>query len=156
MPKMRLLIVIFLFTTSCGYEAMYSEKRIGRYDFKINNIILEGDRDINIRIQQKLINYTLNINKVNKIFDLKINSTSNKTILAKNIQGDPTSFKNTTIVYVDVMENGKTKNNLQFEKNFKYNNESNKFELKRYERELKNNLAEAITNELTFKLSNIK
>ena len=39
---------------------------------------------------------------------------------------------------------------------FNYNNISNKFDLKRYEREIKINLAETVTDKLIFKLSNIQ
>ena len=40
--------------------------------------------------------------------------------------------------------------------NFSYNNNSNNFDLKRYEREIKNNLSEIATDELIFKLSNMQ
>ena len=40
--------------------------------------------------------------------------------------------------------------------NFNYNNISNKFNLKRYEEEIKKNLAETASDKLIFKLSNIQ
>ena len=39
---------------------------------------------------------------------------------------------------------------------FNYNNNSDKFNLKKYEREIKNNLAETISDKLIFKLSNVQ
>ena len=39
---------------------------------------------------------------------------------------------------------------------FNYDNNSNKFELKNYEKEIKINLANIITEKLIFKLANIK
>ena len=39
---------------------------------------------------------------------------------------------------------------------FNYDNNSNKFELKNYEKEIKRNLADIITEKLIFKLANIK
>jgi len=39
---------------------------------------------------------------------------------------------------------------------FNYDNNSDKFNLKRYEREIKNNLTETISEKLIFKLSNIQ
>ena len=37
-----------------------------------------------------------------------------------------------------------------------YNNNSDKFSLKKYEREIKNNLAETISEKLIFQLANIQ
>ena len=39
---------------------------------------------------------------------------------------------------------------------FNYNNISNKFNLKQYEEDIKNNLAETASDKLIFKLSNIQ
>ena len=53
------------------------------------------------------------------------------------------------------MEN-KLKNNLQIVENFNYNNNDNKFNLKTYERQIRNNLANNATEKLIQKLSNIQ
>ena len=52
--------------------------------------------------------------------------------------------------------NNKLENNFIITESFNYNNISNKFNLKKYEEEIKNNLAEAATDKLIFKLSNIQ
>jgi hypothetical protein len=154
MLKKTILIVAFILTTSCGYETIHSKKNSSNYNFSISNINFSGDRDINLKIKQKLNNYILN--KKEKEFNLTIKTKVKKEILAKDIKGDPISFKNTTIVNVEVFIKDTLKNKLQIEKNFKYNNKFNKFELKSYERELKSNLAQSITEELIFKLTNIQ
>ena len=48
------------------------------------------------------------------------------------------------------------KNNLQLIEDFNYNNIDNKFDLKKYEREIINNLTETSVEKLIFKLSNIR
>ena len=48
------------------------------------------------------------------------------------------------------------KNNLRFVESFNYNNDTNKFSLKKYEREIINNLAETVAEKLIYKLSNIQ
>tara|TARA_B100000767_G_C19617355_1_gene472523 strand:- start:116 stop:580 length:465 start_codon:yes stop_codon:yes gene_type:complete len=154
MLKKTILIVAFILTTSCGYETIHSKKNSSNYNFSISNINFSGDRDVNLKIKQKLNNYILN--KKEKEFNLTIKTKVKKEILAKDITGDPISFKNTTIVNVEVFIKDTLKNKLQIEKNFKYNNKFNKFELKSYERELKSNLAQSITEELIFKLTNIQ
>ena len=154
MLKRVAIIFIFFLTTSCGYEIMHSKKKIINYDFSIKDITLTGDTYINLKIKQKLSGYILN--QKNKVFDVKINSTSNRTILAKDIKGDPTSFKNTIIINVEVMQKEKIKNILRLEKALKYDNKSNKFDLNKYERKLKTSLTNTMMDELIFKLSNIQ
>ena len=154
MLKRVAIIIIFFLTTSCGYEIMHSKKKIINYDFSIKDITLTGDSYINLKIKQKLNNYILN--QKNKVFDVKINSTSNRTVLARNIKGDPTSFKNTIIINVKIMQKEKLKKTLQLKKELKYDNKLNKFDLNRYERELKSSLTATMMDELIFKLSNIQ
>ena len=86
----------------------------------------------------------------------RIYSTSEKIVLAKDIAGDATSFQSSIVVNVEVLMNGNFKNNFIIKEKFNYNNNSNKFNLKRYEKDIKNNLAETATDKLIFKLSNIK
>ena len=53
-------------------------------------------------------------------------------------------------------QNNKLKNSFVMSESFNYNNNSDKFSLKKYEREIKNNLAETISEKLIFKISNIQ
>ena len=151
----RKIILLFLFLlSSCGYEAIHSKKNSVNYIFSISELSFVGERTVNQKIKQKLNNYTQN--KKDKDFILRISSTSEKIILAKNIAGDATSFKNTVSINIKVLMNNKFENNFIITESFNYNNISNKFNLKKYEEEIKNNLAEAATDKLIFKLSNIQ
>ena len=154
MLKKSFIVVIFLLTTSCGYESIYSKKSSINYNFSISTINFEGDRDVNLKIKQKFNNYIQN--KKNKEFRLNVKSVSEKIILAKDLSGDPTSFKSTTTTFVNVFGKNNLKKTFKIKKSVKYNNISNKFELKNFEKELKINLAETIADELIFKLSNIQ
>ena len=155
MLKKNILIIFFLFTaSSCGYEAIYSEKNTLNYDFSIASINFEGDRDINLKIKQKLNNYILV--KKNKEFDLDIKTVEEKIILAKDSAGDATNFENIININIKVFIEGKLQENIEIEKKFKYENIANKYELGNYERKLKTNLAETISEELVFKLSNLQ
>ena len=87
---------------------------------------------------------------------MSISSTAKKTILVKNTSGDPTSFESKIIVNVKVLMENKFENNLQIIESFNYNNNSNKFDLKKYEKEIRNSLAETVTDKLIFKLSSIQ
>ena len=154
MLKKFFTLILLLILPSCGYEAINSKKKSTNYDFSISELSFIGDRNINLKIKQKLNKYTLA--EKNKKFKLKISTRAEKIVTAKNTFGDPTSFKNTIVVNVEVLMKNSFKNNLQIIENFSYNNISNKFDLKRYEREIRSNLAETATDKLIFKLSNIQ
>tara|TARA_B100000787_G_scaffold65324_1_gene47913 strand:- start:599 stop:1063 length:465 start_codon:yes stop_codon:yes gene_type:complete len=153
LKKTSLLIIIFLLS-SCGYEAMHSKKNVISYDFSISRINFEGDRDFNLKMKEKLNIYTLT--KKNKDFTLNIKSISKKEIFAKDIKGDPTSFKNTVNMTIDVLIGNDIKKTLKIEESFNYTNNVDKFNLRKYEKEIKNNLAGSSANKLIFKLSNIQ
>ena len=154
MQKKILLLLFFLLLSSCGYEAIYSKKNAINYNFSINKLNFVGDKVINLKMREKLSSYTLN--KKNKNFEIKIYSTSTKSVTANDTTGDATSFKNTVAINVEISANDKLRNSFVMSESFNYNNNSDKFSLKRYEREIKNNLAETISDKLIFKLSNIQ
>ena len=151
----KIFSFLFLFLlSSCSYEAIYSKKKILNYDFSISEISFTGDREVNVKMKEKLNNYI--INKKNKNFKVDILSIATKAVSAKNISGDATSFKSTVSIKVDLVMDNKLKNNFIISESFNYNNNSNKFNLKTYEKNIKNNLTETITEKLIFRLSNIK
>tara|TARA_B100000795_G_scaffold244289_1_gene208719 strand:- start:180 stop:536 length:357 start_codon:yes stop_codon:yes gene_type:complete len=118
--------------------------------------MLSGDRDVNLKIKEKLNNYTSNKKGEDRDFILKISSNTKKVVLAKNTAGNPTSFKSTIIINIDVTMKNNFKNNFQIIENFNYNNNADKFNLKRYEKEIINNLSETASEKLIYKLSNIR
>ena len=154
MFQKKIILLLLLLLSSCGYEAIYSKKNSSNYIFSISDLSFVGDKTINLTIKQKLSVFTQN--KKDKDLVIKISSTSKKIVLSKNTAGDATSFKNAISINVDVLMNDKFKNNFVILENFNYNNISNKFNLKRYEEEIKKNLAETASDKLIFKLSNIQ
>ena len=145
--------MLFLLLSSCGYEAIYSKKNSTNYDFFISELNFTGDRDVNLKIKEKLNNYT-RIEK-GKNFILNVSSSVNKTILAKDAAGKATSLKSTIIIDIEVLMKKGFETNLLITESFDYKNIVNKFDLERYEREIINNLTETATDKLIFKLSNI-
>ena len=151
--KKIILILLFLLS-SCGYEAIHSKKNSINYSFSVSELTFIGDRTVNLKIKEKLNNYTQG--KEDKDFTLKISSSSENTILAKDTTGDTTAFKSIISIDIKVLMNNEFKSSFTIIESFNYNNISNKFNLKKYEKEIKNNLAEAATDKLIFKLSNIQ
>jgi len=153
MLKKIIFPVLFLFLSSCGFEAIHSKKNIDNYNFFISELTTNGNRDVNIKIREKLTNYTLN--ELGKSLILKISSDAKKVVVTKDSAGDPTSFKYTVIIDTEVMMKNDLKTYYQIVESFNYNNITNKFDLKRYEREIINNLAELVSQKLIYKLSSI-
>ena len=154
MKKKIFSFLIFLFLSSCGYEALYSEKNQINYNFSISELILNGDREVNLKIKEKLNNYILD--KKDKTFRLRISSNSKKIIIAKNRVGNATNFKIEITVNIAALKNDNIKSNFVIIEIFDYSNKSDKFELKSYEKEIKNNLSNIVSDKLKLRLSNIR
>ena len=154
MEKRIFTFILLLFLSSCGYEAIHSKKNKENYDFSISELKFIGDRDVNLKIKERLNNYTLI--KKDKDFKLKISSDLEKLILVKNDAGDATNFKTKITVNIDIFNDTKFISNIVIIESFNYDNDNNKFELKSYEKEIKNNLANTISEKLIFKLSKIQ
>ena len=154
MKKKIFTFLLFLFLSSCGYEATYSLKNRSIYAFSISELVLSGDRQINLKIKQLLNPYTNPKIEEEKKFILNISSSSEKIITTKDAAGDAVKFKNEITVKVQVLLDGKNATNLVIIEDFIYDNNSDTFELRTYENQIKNNLAEAAVNKILFRLIN--
>ena len=158
MKKKIFTFLLFLFLSSCGYEAIYSLKNRVNYTFKISKLELSGDRQVNLKMKQILNNYrnpSITIEE-GKDFELKISSESEKIITTKDAAGNATKFKNEIKINVQVSMGGTLKTNFSVTENFVYNNNSNTSELRSYENQIKNNLTETAVNKIILKLAHTK
>ena len=155
MLKKKIIIFLLLFLSSCGYEAIHSKKNINYYEFSISKLSFNGDRDVNLKIKEILNNYTLD--KKDKDFILKISSTAEKKILAKDTSADATNFQRIIVINIEVLKvkDNRFTDNFTISEKFTYNNDGNKFDLTVYEKEITRNLTETAIDKLIFKLSNI-
>ena len=154
MKKKIFTFLLFLFLSSCGYEATYSLKNRAIYAFSISELVLTGDRQINLKIKQLLNPYNNPKSEKEKNFMLNISSSSEKIITTKDAAGDAVKFKNEITVEVQVFLDGKNTSNIVIKESFIYDNNSDTFELKTYENQIKNNLAETAIDKVLFKLVN--
>ena len=158
MKKKIFTFLLFIFLSSCGYEAIYSLKNRVSYAFQISKLEFSGDRQVNLKMKQILSSYS-NPNiaiEDGKIFELKISSESEKITTTKDASGDATKFKNEITLSVEALMNEEFKSNFVITENFTYDNNSNTSELKNYENQITNNLTEAAVNKIISKLNNIK
>ena len=148
--KNIILIFFLLFLYSCGYTSIYKNQK--SKDFQINIIEMTGDIEINNLIKNELKFYS-NRNSKNK-YDISINSEYQKIIISKNSAGVATDYK--ILVDTKISINLNNKNNiLNFSENINIKSNSNSFEQKNYERNIKKNFASSIKNKFIIKIFNL-
>jgi len=146
----------FFLLLSCGYEPIYSKKQINNnYNFSINSINLKGDNEVNQVIKNKL-NKNLNKEKISNEFNLNLNSKIVKTVTSKDKKGNPKRFSLKIKINLEVFEGEILKDEKNFENIFEFNNRSNKFDLKQYEKNITNNLSSELSDKINTYLNSLK
>jgi len=150
------IIFSFLLLLNCGYEPIYSKKKIEKnYNFSIEEITFLNQNTINQVIKNNLLNYFNHEEKLKKL-SLEINTNTNKTITLRNKQGNIEIFSMEITVDVKIHENETLINYKRFKENFKYKNQSNKFSLEKYEKVIQKNLITKISNNIIIYLFTIE
>ncbi len=152
MIKKLLISILFItFIYSCSYEPIYSKKN--KTIFSIEKISLEGNKEINSYIDQKLSKYK-NKETGGKI-EIEVFSSYSKKSQSKNTLGTTTRYNLEASVNFNIITEDST-SSINITKDFIMNNLSDEFEEKRYEDTIKDNLSESIVNELLLYLPRIK
>ncbi len=134
---MKKLLLIFIFLLSeCGFQPIYTNKSLDNVEFF--KITLEGDADINRKIVESL---SFKENELqNTLNSLLIKSSYIISETSKNSKGQVESYKSQIILSLIIKDNNKVIESKNFSKEFSYNTKDNKFELVRYQNEVKENL----------------
>ena len=147
--KSILLILLFFILTNCGFEPIYSSKKS---NFNIGEIKITNKNKFNSIIKNSLKNIS-NKESQNK-FNLIINSEKKKIISTKDAKGDPRLLTMIISVEVQIIKDNVIKNKKNFSQNFSYSNNSNKFSLTQYEKDIEKNLINKIIENIkTYLLS---
>ena len=151
MKKIFLIFLIFLLN-SCGYTPIYSSK-------DSNYKIINFQKNINNNLTNYIQN-TINAfsnDEANKSLNIQFEFKEEIITVLKDSKGDPSKNRLNITVNLNVLD---TNQNLiasnVFSENFEYNIDDNKFNLKQYEKNIKFNLVEQITQEILVFLANIK
>ena len=145
------IIVFFLLLLSCGYKPIFSSNET---NFSITEIKLFGKINVGSKIKKNL-NIYRNVENKNTFYSLKINADQKKNVISKDAKGDPKIFEIQISVDLTILENNKIKNKKNFKESFTYNNSTNKFDLKRYEENIEDNLIKKIITKITLYLYSI-
>ena len=154
--KKIITILIFLLLLSCGYEPIYSKKKIDqKYNFSISRINYMSKNRTNKIITNNLKNY-INLKNKPKEFNLLIDTKIIKNITSKDKQGNAETFVLNINVNLKTFEGEIAKDEKNFVENFEYKNQSNKFNLEQYERNIQEILVNKISKNIISYLYYIK
>jgi len=147
--KSILLILLFFILANCGFEPIYSSKKS---NFNIGEIKITSKHKFNSVIKNNLKNISNNESQ-NK-FDLIINSEKKRIISSKDAKGNPQLLTMIISVEVQIIKDNVIKNTKNFSQDFSYSNNSNKFSLAQYEKDIEKNLINKIIENInTYLLS---
>ena len=147
--KSILLILLFFILANCGFEPIYSSKKS---NFNIGEIKITSKNKFNSIIKNNLKNISNNESQ-NK-FDLIINSEKKRIVSSKDAKGNPQLLTMIISVEVQIIKDNVIKNKKNFSQDFSYSNNSNKFSLAQYEKDIEKNLINKIIENInTYLLS---
>ncbi len=145
----KLFILILFFVTSCGYQPLYVNKSSSNLIF--NKIELIGDKEINRRIMSFIsLKEDKNEEKLNQ---LVLKSNEDITETSKDSKGRVATLKTTVEIKLVILNGNQIIKERIFNENFSYNNKNNKFDLEKYQGEVKNNLVDKIIEQMSIYLS---
>jgi hypothetical protein len=149
--RKNILLLFFVLLIGCGYKPIFLTSNA---NFTINKFEYERNK-LNKVIYNNLSSYQ---NKENKkfIYNIKINSNEKKVTTLKNSKGDPSNFRISILVNVEVYEKQKLRMKKDYEETFDYENTSKKFELKQYEDQIKNSMLKKISEKIITDLYTVK
>jgi len=149
--KKIFLILIILYLNGCGYTPLYSSK-------DSNYKIISLKKNVN----NSLTNYVQNSIEVisnenaKKSLNISFDYNENISVILKNSKGDPTKNRLNVVIDLSLLDsNDNLITSKQFSESFEYNIDDNKFNLEQYEKNIKFNLIEDITQQILVFLANV-
>ena len=142
--KKQVLFIILILLHSCGFNQIYSTKDS---NYKVISFEKNIDNNLTSYIQNS-INMLSNEN-AQKSFNIKFEFNEIIEVILKNSKGNP--LKNRINISVDLYLYDSSKNLISsktFNENFEYNISDNKLNLREYEKNIKLNLVDEITQQI--------
>jgi len=149
--KIALAALFLLFLSSCNYQPIYSSKN---EKFSVVKLQSSGNKKIDKLLIKKLEIYKNDDS--NKIkYNLNIASEVTKNISSKDKKGNPKTFTLTVSFKLEIENSLGEKKYKVFEQNTTYENDDNKFNLRKYENSIKENMVESINENIIQYLQNL-
>ena len=147
---MKRVLSFFILITLCscsGYSPIFSSKQT---NFYIDKIIITEDDKLIRKIVKSLKPYTINNGK--RKIELELNLKLNETVILRDEKGDVASQEIKITLDAKSILQEKKVDMFKFEEKFTFNNQSNKFELNQYKKNIQLNMIDKIYEDLILKL----
>ena len=146
------LIAIILFLNSCGYSPLYSSKDT---NYKVITLKKNVNNNLTDYIHNRI--QAFSNDDADKSLNISFDYNENIAVILKNSKGDPVKNRLNVIIDLSLLDsNDDLITSKEFSENFEYNIDDNKFNLKQYEKKIKFNLVEDITQQILIFLVNVK
>ncbi len=145
-------IILSILLISCGFKPIYSSKNSS---FKIIEIINKNKNKNSFTIEKMVM--ALSNQKALRKIKLEFEYKDSIVIILKDNKGDPSKKKLSIIVNLKVKDE---KDNIliikNFDEEFNYDVQSDKFSMSQYEDNIINNLGNKISNDIIFLLGTLE
>ena len=152
MKSLISIIILSIILTSCGFKPIYNSKNS---NFQIIEIKNKNENKNSFLIE----NIIMSLSNKEALRKLKIEIDYNQSIttILKDSKGDPSKKKLSIIVSLEVKnEKDNVLTNKNFNEEFSYDVQSDKFNMSQYEDSITSNLNNKISNDIIFLLGTIK
>ena len=146
MKKILILIFYTLLGSCAGYEPILNNKNVNFYIGEITN---KDKSNVTKKIITKLKPYR--IVKSELKINLEIESSVKERVISRDSKGDAKIFEKSVQVKITSIKNNVV-NQLVYSETFSFNNQSNKFELNQYKKNIENTLIDRILEQLIIDL----
>ena len=151
MKKIIVIFISILLTNCSGYKPIYSSKG---FSFYLDEIKFSNNDRISQKIVKKLKLYRTSSNEKQKI-NLEINSSKELRTIAKDAKGNDTTFELVIKSNIKVINESFNITNISIEERFVHNNQTNKFELKQYRKNIEDDLIDKIIGKFLTKIKDL-
>ena len=147
MKRLLAFFILFSLCSCSGYSPIFSTKEA---NFYIDKIIITEDEKLIRKIVKNLKPYTIKNGK--RKVELELDLKLDETVILRDEKGDVASQEmKVTLDVKSILQNKEIKK-FRFVEKFSFNNQSNKFELNQYKKNIQSNMIDKIYEELILKL----
>ena len=149
MKKIFFFCFLILIHSCTNYTPIFTSNQ---NNFYIEKIEISNDSKLIRKIIKNLKPYSVENGKQKVLLKLDLNRQEN--VVMKDAKGDPATYEIKLTLKVDIVTEKDTKK-LNFNESFSFNNQSNKFELKQYQKNAETTLINKIFENLIMELRSI-
>lgn len=150
LKKTITIIFLTIFLYSCDYSPLYSSKNLKKINLSVSEI--SGDKELNKYIMSDLNKY---FNSEGKEVKLSIITNYSKDIASRDTKGSISNYKLLANATFNIEVKGK-RDSVSFKEDFIMKNLEDNFEKNNYEKTIKKNFSNSITDKLMIQIFSIK